>query len=105
MDITCGQTSENNPGAAVVGVGSLVGWTKEHFLHEIKQLREVVCTKGKSVAERLEAIGNASSLVLMCGDDDFSETVLSPIIEEMRSRDQMISLMIYREMFGSTRKR
>ncbi|MND11736.1 hypothetical protein D3C87_820640 [compost metagenome] len=101
MDIACDQTNTVKPGSEVVGVGSLEGWTKENFLHEFKQLREVVCTKGKSVKERLDAIANATSMILMCGDDDFVENILGPMIEEMRSRDQMISLMLYRSMFGS----
>ncbi|WP_323946754.1 hypothetical protein [Aeromonas hydrophila] len=82
--------------AQAIGTGSYEGWTKDHFLHEIKGLREVVSSPRTTIEERSDAITAAMALQLVCGDEEFSETVILPMIHEMQLRQEMMNRMFLR---------
>ena len=89
----------NNDLNAVVGDGSLQGWTKQDFIYEVKQQREIVCNPNTKSDERIEAITNACKLVLMCSDRKFRETVLRNMIEEMKMRDEMLLRIEFNKLY------
>ena len=84
---------------SVVGAGSLCGWTKQDFIDEIMQQRDVVCSKESTAEKRINAITNASTLVLMCADRGFRETTLRNIIEEMKARDEMLLRLEFNKLY------
>ena len=83
---------------AVVGTGSLTGWTKQDFLDEIKSQREIVCNRNSTGEQRLDAIAKAASLVLMCGDEAFCNTLIN-MVDEMKARDRMMLDIAFKNFF------
>lgn len=84
---------------STVGDGSLCGWTKQDFIDEIMQQRVIVCSKDSTSEDRINAITNASTLVLMCSDRKFRETTLRNIIEEMKARDEMLLRLEFNKLY------
>jgi hypothetical protein len=56
-------------------------------------VRAVVCSKATTFDERQEAISAAMALHMRCGDDEFSERYILPVIHEMKWRDLKLATM------------